>query len=111
MDKQQFKQFVKYTSGGIRWIENNIYGRKEYDYETDRMVFVPYTDSKIWSKWMVGVEHRYNGCIVYMWFRIFNHEKMTFHLNHVWHPGSGKKMRRDAAWNLEYKIGQKAGIY
>lgn len=111
MTKQEFKQFVKHTSGGIRWIENHISGHEEYDIPSGRFIFKPFTDSKVWSRWMVGVEHKYNGSIVYMWFRIFNHTTLSIHGDHVWNPGPGKKLRKDAAWNLEYKIGKKAGIY
>lgn len=111
MTKQEFKQFIKQTSGGIRWIENHILVYKHYNYKTNKIEWIPMTDSSVSSNWMVGIEHKYQGCIVYMWFRIYNHDKMSFHLNYIWKPGIGKKMRRDAAWNLEYSLSQKAGIY
>jgi len=83
MTKQEFKQFIKQTSGGIRWIENHILVYKHYNYKTNKFEYIPMTDSSVSSNWMVCVEHKYQGCVVYMWFRIYNHNEMTFHCQFI----------------------------
>jgi hypothetical protein len=114
MNKHQLRKLAKTASGGrIKWIENNIGGSRQLNLETNKFEWVPFTDSSIWSKWMVGIEHKYQGCCVYMWFRIYNqgNEGLYFILEHIWKPGPGKKMRKDAEWNLFYKLMKKAGNY
>lgn len=128
MTKDEFKRLAA-VSGGIKFLENDISGSFVHelnpDYEEQKAKyryaskyirkFVPYTKTCHASTWKIGLEWKgSDGCICYAWFTCYDFKgKFTILLNHIWKPGPGKKMRRDAKWNLERKMEKKAkiGIY
>jgi len=129
MTKEEFKKLAA-VSGGIKFIENNISGNFEYfenpHYEEQTKKgrfaskyirkFVPYTKTWAASSWRIGLEWKgSDGCICYAWFACYRRREggLQILMDHIWKPGPGKKMRRDARWNLEAKMEKKAkiGIY
>ena len=115
MNKQELKQLLKHPSIEKVMFENHVRG--EVDYKTvpcevskyhpngpmTVRVFKPFLDSSIWA------EH---WCVVrlsnsrYMWISLYRSDsgELIAYFDYVWKAGVGKKMRKDAAWNLYYSM-------
>ncbi len=111
MKKSELKKIAQ-THGGFKYINNNISGDMEY-IKTDtvmgfKRVFVPNTYSSLFSDWMFCIEVKYKGITLNAWFKRFRDG--TYHLDHIWNGGLGKKVRRDARWNITKQMKEKAGI-
>lgn len=133
LTKKEFRQLIEANGLKIRYINNHITTREEYvdnpDYDPNYVlgetgwdfrksrkinaIKVPVTSSWRYSEWWICVPVRHRGIEVYMWFRAMfwkNNTLLQFSLDHIWNGGSGKKLRRDARWNICEKLEKKARL-
>jgi hypothetical protein len=131
LTKNEFKQLIQANNLKIRYIENHITTREEYvenpkydpnyvlgdgnwdfiKFRKFNTILVPVTRSWLHSEWWVCVPIRYRGIEVFMWFRAMfwsNNTQLYFSLDHIWNGGTGKKLRRDAQYNIADKLQKKA---
>lgn len=60
------------------------------------------TYSSVFAQHYAIVRTKLKGHDIYMHFRIWDNHRISLH--YAYNSATGKKVRRDAAWNLEYKI-------
>jgi hypothetical protein len=111
MEAKIFHKIAQLT--GIKEIVNDISTLSSWQEYTRpdgsgsyRQIFTPITSSYHSSNWMICLPVRYKGTTLYAWFRVwmFDDHKFIYLLDHVWDGGRGKKLRRDAKWNIEYDL-------
>lgn len=105
MKKEELKKIAS-VSGGIKEIVNNIAGKVDFTIEGKRF-FIPYTNSSCFSDWAVLIEVKYRTTTYSAWFRKLGD---SWYLDYIWNGGSGKKLRRDAKYNILLNLKKKAGL-
>lgn len=117
MRTSEFKKLAKIT--GVKYIKNQISGHHEWVTYTKpdgtkslMRKFTPFTDRYGWSNWMVCLPVKYRGISMNAWFNIYHPSKgeteCFYFLDHIWDGGRGKKLRRDASWNIVWNLRLKA---
>ena len=104
MTKQELRKMLRLPEVEKWEIKNEIGGF--WDWKENFKVFIPHTDSHIWSNWKVCISLKHSN---YMWFKIWLNSEHEFVVifDYVWKAGPGKKMRGDAAFNLYYQMSEK----